>query len=113
MSMAYTTSGTAVQTVKFTGISPVDDYYTGTCNFENNNGVFFERDNQSPVAYYKMYYITNDTSDMNVSVSSTRTWFKGDKITLQRTESSKGNFYSNYLGTGKNVYIFSINKQWG
>ena len=107
--MAYTTSGTASQKVTFTGISREDDYYTGICNFENPNGVFFERDNQSPLAYYKMYYITEDTSDMNVSVSSTRTWFKDNKITLQRTESTKGNFYSNYLGTGKNVYIFSIN----
>ena len=105
--MAYTTSGTAFQKVTFTG-SGQNEYYTGTCNFENPNGVFFLRDNQSPVAYYKMYYITSDASDMNVSVSTTRTWYEGNKITLQRTESTKGNFYLNYLDTGKNVYIFSI-----
>ena len=55
--MAYTTSGTASQKVTFTGISREDDYYTGFCNFDNPNGVFFERDNQSPLANYKMYYI--------------------------------------------------------
>ena len=106
--MAYTTSGIAFQTSTYTGIDPEDDYYTGTCNFENPKGVFFECDMQRPVSYYKMYYITDDTSERDVSVSSTRTWFKNDKITLQRIATSKGTLHNNYLNSGKNVYSFSI-----
>ena len=106
--MAYTTSGIAFQTATYTGIDREDDYYTGTCNFENPSGVFFECDMRRPVSYYKMYYITNDNEEKNVRVSSTRTWFKNDKITLQRTEFSTGTLNTNYLGTGKNVYSFSI-----
>ena len=86
--MAYTTSGIAFQTVKYTSPTSEDDYYTGTCNFDNPNGVFFECDMRRPVSYYKMFYITDDNVDKNVSVSSTRTWFKNDKITSQRIASS-------------------------
>ena len=106
--MAYTTSGIAFQTVTFTGINPEDDYYTGTCNFANPNGVFFTSDNRKPVTYYKMYYITDDTVDSNVEVISIRKWFKNDKVTLQRTAYSKGTFFQNYLNSGKNVYSFTI-----
>ena len=106
--MAYTTSGIAFQTTTCTGIDREDDYYTGTCNFDNPNGVFFECDMHRPVSYYKMFYITDDNTEKDVSVLSTRTWFKNDKITLQRTALSKGTLYTNYLGTGKNVYSFTI-----
>ena len=106
--MAYTTSGIAFQTATYTGIDREDDYYTGTCNFDNPKGVFFECDMHRPVSYYKMYYITDDNEEKDVSVLSTRTWFKNDKITSQRTAVSKGTLYNNYLGTGKNVYSFTI-----
>ena len=81
--MAYTTSGIAFQTATYTGINPEDDYYTGTCNFDNPNGVFFECDMQRPVSYYKMYYITDDKEEKYVRVLYTRTLFKDNKITLQ------------------------------
>ena len=106
--MAYTTSGIAFQTVTFTGINPEDDYYTGTCNFNNPNGVFFECDMLRPVSYYNMYYITDDNEEKDVSVSSVRTWFKNDKITLRQIDSSKGTLFHNYLNSGKNVYRFTI-----
>ena len=106
--MAYTTSGSAFQTATYTGINRENDYYTGTCNFDNPNGVFFECDMQRPVSYYTMYYITNDNEEKNVSVLSTRTWFKNDKITSQRTAVSKGTLFHNYLNSGKNVYSFFI-----
>ena len=107
--MAYTTSGIAFQTV-IPSNPIVSDYdnYTGTCNFENHNGVFFIRDNQKPVAQYNMYYITDDTVAKQINVLSTRTWFKNGEIKLQRTETSRGHFVTNIMGTGKNVYWFSI-----
>lgn len=106
--MAYTTSGIAFQTITFTSPTSEDDYYTGTCNFDNPKGVFFTSDNGRPITYYEMYYITDDTIDSNVKVSSTRTWFKGNKITLQRTEFTKGTFVPNAYNSGKNVYSFRI-----
>lgn len=107
--MAYTTSGIAFQTA-IPSDPIVSDYdnYTGTCNFENHNGVFFIRYNQKPVALYNMYYITDDTEAKQINVLSTRTWFKNGEIDLQRTESSSGHFVPNIMGTGKNAYWFSI-----
>lgn len=106
--MAYTTSGIAFQTVTFTNPTSEDDYYTGTCNFNNPNGVFFTSDNHRPVTYYKMYYITDDAVERNVEVVSVRKWFKNDKVTLQKTAYSKGTLLHNYLNSGRNVYSFTI-----
>lgn len=107
--MAYTTSGIAFQTViPHNPIVSDYDNYTGTCNFQNNNGVFFIRDNQKPVSLYEMYYITDDAEDKHIKVSSTRTWFKNGEIYLQRTEYSEGHFTPNIMGTEKNAYWFSI-----
>ena len=107
--MAYTTKGIAFQTV-IPSNPIVSDYdnYTGTCNFENHNGVFFIKDNQKPVAQYNMYYITDDTEAKQIHVLSTRTWFKNGEIDLQRTETSTGQFIPNIMGTEKNAYRFSI-----
>ena len=107
--MAYTTSGIAFQTViPHNPIVSDYDNYTGTCNFENHNGVFFIRDNQKPVALYNMYYITDDTEAKQINVLSTLTWFKNGEIDSQRTDSSEGHFVPNIMGTGKNAYWFSI-----
>ena len=107
--MAYTTSGIAFQTViPYNPIVSDYDNYTGTCNFENQNGVFFVRDNQKPVALYTMYYITDDTEAKKINVLSTRTWFKNGEIDLQRTDSSEGHFIPHIMGTEKNAYSFSI-----
>ena len=107
--MAYTTSGIAFQTV-IPSNPIVSDYdnYTGTCNFENHNGVFFTRDNQKPVSLYEMHYITDDTEDNHINVLSTLTWFKNGEIDTQRTDTTRGRFIPNYMGTGKSVYEFSI-----
>ena len=107
--MPYTTKGIAFQTV-IPSDPIVSDYdnYTGTCNFENQNGVFFIRDNQKPVAQYNMYYITDDTESKQIHVLSTRTWFKNGEIDLQRTETSNGQFIPNIMETEKNAYRFSI-----
>lgn len=107
--MAYTTSGIAFQTViPYNPIVSDYDNYTGTCNFENNKGVFFIRDNQTTLSLYEMYYITNDTEAKQINVLSTRTWFKNGEIQLQRTDSTNGYFIPDIMGTGKNVYRFSI-----
>lgn len=106
--MAYTTSGIAFQTVTFTGINPQYDNYTGTCNFDNHNGVYFVMDKQNPLTLYDMYYITDDTKDNHINVLSTRTWFKKNEIKLQRTDTTRGTFIPNIMGTGKNAYSFSI-----
>lgn len=106
--MAYTTSGIAFQTVTFTSPTRQYDNYTGTCNFDNPNGVFFLMDKQNPLTLYDMYYITNDTTNNHINVLSTRTWFKNGEIKLQRTDSTRGRFTPNAWGTGKNVYEFSI-----
>lgn len=106
--MAYTTAGIAFQILVFSGINREDDSYTGTCNFENPNGVFFIKENQEPLDLYEMYYITDDTEDKKRHVSSTRTWFKNGEITLQRIDTTEGIFLPNAWNTGKNVYRFSI-----
>lgn len=106
--MAYTTAGIAFQILVFSGINREDDSYTGTCNFENPNGVFFIKKNQEPLDLYEMYYITDDTEDKKRHVSSTRTWFKNGEITLQRIDTTEGIFLPNAWNTGKNVYRFSI-----
>lgn len=106
--MAYTTEGIAFQTIIFSGDNKEDDNYTGTCHFENHNGVYFIKDNQKPISMYKMYYITDDTEAKQINVLSTRTWFKNGEIDLQRTDTSSGHFIPNVMGTGKNVYWFSI-----
>lgn len=105
--MAYVIKGNAFQTV-----IPYDkteyDNYTGNCIFENANGVFFISDKARPVTYYTMYYITDDTEDMNVHVLSKRVWFKNGEVSEERTDSTKGTFIANYLNTNRNVYAFSI-----
>ena len=67
--MAYTTEGIAFQTIIFSGINKEYDNYTGTCHFENPNGVFFIKENQEPLDFYEMYYITDDTEDKKRHVS--------------------------------------------
>ena len=106
--MAYTTSGIAFETITFTGINKEFTHYTGTCNFDNNNGVFFIMDKQKPLTLYEMYYITDDTTDNHIKVLSTRTWFKNTEIALQRTDTTTGYLIPNIMGTGKNAYVFSI-----
>lgn len=108
--MAYTTSGIAFQTVTytFTEINKEFTHYTGTCNFDNNNGVFFIMDKQKSLTLYEMYYITDDTTDNHIKVLSKRTWFKNAEIALQRTDTTTGHLISNIMGTGKNAYCFSI-----
>ena len=105
--MAYVIKGNAFQTVIPYDKSDYDNY-TGNCIFENANGVFFESDKGRPVTYYVMYYITDDTEDMNVHVSSKRVWFKNGEVSLERTDSTKGTFIANFLNTKRNVYAFSI-----
>ena len=106
--MAYTTSGIAFQTVLYTDPTREDDYYTGTCNFANPNGVFFLMDKQKPLALYDMYYITDDKEEKDINVLSVRKWFKNGKITYSQTDSTKGFLMHRFLGTEKNVYMFSI-----
>ena len=106
--MAYTTEGIAFQTIIFYGINKEYDNYTGTCHFENPNGVFFIKENQEPLDFYEMYYITDDTTDKHKTVSSTRTWFKNNEKALERIDTSRGRFIPNAWETGKNVYVFSI-----
>ena len=84
--MAYTTKGIAFQTViPSNPIVSNYDNYTGTCNFENNNGVFFIKDNQKPVALYNMYYITDDTKAKQINVLTKKKKFKKGEIKSQRT----------------------------
>ena len=107
--MAYTTRGIASQTViPSNPIVSGYDYYTGTCNFENPNGVFFIKQDLEPLDLYTMYYITDDIEDKKIYVSSTRTWLKNNEIDSQITDTTKGTFMQNAWGTGKNVYRFYI-----
>ena len=106
--MAYTTTGIAFETILFSGVNKEYDKYTGTCHFENPNGVFFIKENQEPLDFYEMYYITDDTTDKHKNVYSTRTWFKNNEKVIERTDTSKGVFIPNAWETGKNVYVFTI-----
>ena len=104
--MAYTTSGTTTQTTIDNSAFSEWDKYTGICNFENHNGVFFMAMDNPPFTQYTMYYITDDTKDSHISVQTQRTWYKNGKIDFQRTDSNNGTFLQNFLNTGKNVYMF-------
>ena len=104
--MAYTTSGTTIQTVIDNSGAGDWDKYTGICNFANNNGVFFMALDNFPLDIYTMYYITDDIEDAHISVQIQRTWYKNGEIYLQRTDTNTGELFKNFLNTGKNVYRF-------